>query len=120
VHLLAHRQRNALAGSVYLQDGHLYVLLDLHDVVGVFDKAIGELTNVDQARARCARRSRIAAMATSSSEPVASLRYRATNGTVAPSASSAVEARTCPGPIDSSRAILVMCRSFKAYLRVNA
>ena len=36
-------------------------------------------------------------MATSSSDPVASLRYRAMNGTVAPSAKSLAVAATCRG-----------------------
>ncbi len=48
--------------------------------------------------ASCARRSRIAATATSSSDPVASLRYREMNGTVPPSSSSCGDGVDLRGP----------------------
>src|ERR1017187_3742925 len=50
--------------------------------------------------------------ATSSSDPVASFRYRAMKGTVAPSANSLAVAATCRGCTLSSPAILTMCASF--------
>ena len=50
--------------------------------------------------------------ATSSSDPVASLRYRAMKGTVAPWAKSAAVAATCRGCTLSSPAILRICASF--------
>ena len=54
----------------------------------------------------------MAVIATSSSDPVASLRYRAMNGTVAPSASSAAVACTCAGRSFSSVAIFATCGMF--------
>ena len=54
-------------------------------------------------------RSRTAVTATSSKEPVASFRYRAIKGTVAPSFSKSAAAWTCWGVRFNSRAIFNKC-----------
>jgi len=44
-----HGQRNAPAWNVDLQDGHSDLLVDLYDRIGIADKPIGELTDMDEA-----------------------------------------------------------------------
>src|SRR5216683_6536595 len=45
----AHRERDALAGGVYFQDGYFHLLTDPHHFVGVLDETIGQLADVHQA-----------------------------------------------------------------------
>ncbi len=44
-----HGQRNAPAWNVDLQDGYSDLLVDLYDRIGIADKSIGELTDMDEA-----------------------------------------------------------------------
>ena len=47
--LVTQRERNAAAGFVYLNDLHLYLLVEAHHFVGVFHAVVGHAADVDQA-----------------------------------------------------------------------
>src|SRR5436190_8537979 len=46
--VVLHRKGDALAGGVYLQDGHFHLLVDFDHLVRVFDEAVGQLADVDE------------------------------------------------------------------------